>query len=94
MKYVGATDSYIKGPFIMEGVLVGLVSAVVSFFICQWIYVGLSDTFAASLPSVDSFTSLLAFSDMWAQLLGAFVLLGCIIGAFGSSISVRRYLKV
>jgi len=94
MKYVGATDSYIKGPFIMEGVLVGLVSAVVAFFISQWVYVGLFDTFASSLSSVDAFTSLLEFSEMWVQLLGAFVLLGCIIGAFGSSISVRRYLKV
>ena len=94
MKYVGATDSYIRGPFIMEGVLVGFISAIIAFFISQWVYVGLFDTFVSSLSSVEAFTSLLAFSDMWAQLLGAFVLLGCIIGAFGSSISVRRYLKV
>ncbi len=94
MKYVGATDSYIRGPFIMEGVLVGLVSAVVAFFVSQWVYVGLFDTFASSLGSSQAFTSLLEFSDMWLQLLGAYVLLGCIIGAFGSSISVRRYLKV
>lgn len=92
MKYVGATDSYIKGPFIMEGVLVGVVSAVVAFFVSQWSYLGLMSGFGeASFMTANDF---MPFADMWANLLASYLLLGCFIGAFGSSISVRRYLKV
>lgn len=90
MKYVGATDSYIKGPFIMEGMLVGIISAVVAFFISQWSYLGLM----TSIPMMPFSIGLLAFEDIWVKLIGVYVLLGCIIGAFGSWISVRRYLRV
>ncbi len=92
MKYVGATDSYIKGPFIMEGMLVGIVSAVISFFISQWSYLGLMS--GLDVTSFMKAGDFMQFSDMWANLLVAYLILGCLIGAFGSSISVRRYLKV
>lgn len=92
MKYVGATDSYIRGPFIMEGILVGIVSAVVAFFISQWSYLGLMSSL--DVTSFMQTSDLLSFSDMWVDLMAAYLILGCLIGAFGSSISVRRYLKV
>ena len=92
MKYVGATDSYIKGPFIMEGMLVGIVSAVIAFFISQWSYLGLITSISTTVL-VSSF-GLLSFNDIWLKLIVSYVILGSIIGAFGSSISVRRYLKV
>ena len=92
MKYVGATDSYIKGPFIMEGMLVGIFSAVIAFFISQWSYLGLITSISTTVL-VSSF-GLLSFNDIWLKLIVSYVILGSIIGAFGSSISVRRYLKV
>ena len=92
MKYVGATDSYIRGPIIMEGVLVGIESAEVAFFISRWTYLGLMSTMGAE--SFVSASDFMPFSEMWPMLLGAYLVLGTIIGAFGSSISVRRYLKV
>ncbi|MBR3932564.1 MAG: permease-like cell division protein FtsX [Clostridia bacterium] len=92
MKYVGATDSYIRGPFIMEGILVGLVSALVAFLISRWGYLGLMTTLSGD--SFMSASDFLSFNEIWATLLGAYAILGTIIGAFGSSISVRRYLKV
>lgn len=92
MKYVGATDSYIRGPFIMEGILVGIVSAVVAFFISQWSYMGIMSSL--DVTSFMQTSDLLSFSDMWVDLMAAYLILGCLIGAFGSSISVRRYLKV
>jgi len=92
MKYVGATDSYIKGPFIMEGILVGIISAVVAFFISQWSYLGLMTSISTTFLA--SSIGLLEFSSIWVSLLMAYLGLGCVIGAFGSSISVRRYLKV
>ena len=92
MKYVGATDSYIRGPFIMEGMLVGIVSAIVAFFISRLTYLGLMSSMgSASFMSAADF---MPFSQLWGILLASYLILGAIIGAFGSSISVRRYLKV
>ena len=92
MKYVGATDSYIKGPFIMEGMLVGVISAVISFFISQWSYLGIMTTVKTTFLA--SSIGLLEFADIWVNLLVSYMGLGCFIGAFGSALSVRRYLKV
>ena len=92
MKYVGATDSYIRGPFIKEGMLVGIVSAIVAFFISRLTYLGLMSSMgSASFMSAADF---MPFSQLWGILLASYLILGAIIGAFGSSISVRRYLKV
>lgn len=94
MKYVGATDSYIRGPFIMEGILIGVLSAVLAFFISQWTYDGLMAAISSSASSFTANLGLMKFSSLWSKLLTAYVILGGVIGAFGSSISVRRYLNV
>lgn len=94
MKYVGATDSYIRGPFIMEGILLGLLSAGVAFFVSQWSYEGLMTAISSSASAISANIGLMKFSDIWTELLAAYLILGGVIGAFGSSISVRRYLNV
>ncbi|MBQ4526761.1 MAG: permease-like cell division protein FtsX [Clostridia bacterium] len=94
MKYVGATDSYIRGPFIMEGIMVGLVSAVLAFFISMWSYQGLVSAIIANGSSMAFAFDIMDFSLMWKDLAIAYVCVGVLIGAFGSFISVRRYLHV
>ena len=94
MKYVGATDSYIRGPFITEGIMIGLLSAVLAFFVSQWTYEGLMSAISSSASAISANIGLMKFSDIWARLLGSYLVLGGVIGAFGSSISVRRYLHV
>ena len=94
MKYVGATDSYIRGPFIMEGVMLGILSAVIAFFVSQWTYEGLMSAISSSASAISANIGLMKFTDLWGKLLGAYLVLGGVIGAFGSSISVRRYLNV
>ncbi len=94
MKYVGATDSYIRGPFIMEGIMLGLLSAVLAFFVSQWTYEGLMSAISSSASAISANIGLMKFADIWGKLIGAYLVLGGVIGAFGSSISVRRYLNV
>ena len=94
MKYVGATDSYIRGPFIMEGIMLGVLSAVIAFFVSQWTYEGLMSAISSSASAISANIGLMKFTDLWGKLLGAYLVLGGVIGAFGSSISVRRYLNV
>lgn len=93
MKYVGATDAYIRWPFIIEGILVGCSSAIISFFVTQIAYMGLTSVIEGT-SSLSALLNLCSFGEIWSRLLVAYLLLGALIGAFGSAISVRRYLKV
>ena len=94
MKYVGATNSFIRWPFIVEGIIIGIVSSIITVFI-----VGLVYNFAASgIIQSDVFKAmnlkLYTFSDMFQLLLITYILLGAGIGIVGSSISMRKYLEV
>jgi len=93
MKYVGATDSFIRWPFMIEGMLVGLVSAVLSFFITQSVYMALLAAIN-STPAISAMIHLKAFGEIWYILLGSYAVLGIAIGAVGSAVSIRKYLKV
>lgn len=93
MKFVGATNSYIRMPYVVEGGVVGLISAV-----CSWVITVISyrTFFYQVMAGVDpaSFYALLpAKNIMWWVLLIA-TLIGVLIGAIGSGISVRKYVKV
>ncbi len=93
MKYVGATDAYIRWPFIIEGILTGLVAAAISYFITQFAYMGVTSAID-NTAAIGSIINLKKFTEIWNTILVAYLLLGALIGAFGSAISVRRYLKV
>ena len=93
MKYVGATDSYIRWPFIIEGIMVGLISAAIAFGVTYSAYSALYNA-ANNDASIVKFVELLKFSDIWDIFAIAFAGLGTIIGAMGSAFSIRKYLKV
>ena len=93
MKFVGATNSYIRLPYIIEGALVGLISALCPWGISVFAYRTL---FYELMEGVDlnSFYALIpAGKVMWWVLIIASVI-GILIGAVGSGISVRKYIKV
>ena len=96
MKWVGATNSFIKLPFIVEGMLIGLIAAVLAFGLL-WGGYYLIGEWVVSSPSVwvSRFSDMLVpFGDIALRMLGAFALTGILIGGFGSMIFVRKYLKV
>ena len=93
MKFVGATNNYIRLPYITEGALVGLFSALCSWAITILVY---HQVYGKAMSSIDvnSFYALASTrSIMWHDLF-ILVVMGLIIGAFGSGISVRKYIKV
>ena len=96
MKYVGATDSFIRLPFVVEGITIGIVSALLAFGVLSLIYESLGTMFGGSgiswLTGVSS--QLIPFSRLWKAVLGSFVGFGVVLGAFGSGSSIRRYLRV
>lgn len=93
MKYVGATDAYIRWPFIIEGILTGVVAAIITYFITSLVYSGVLSALSSS-ASLGAIINLKAFSEIWTTILVSYVVGGALIGAFGSGIAVRRYLKV
>ncbi len=91
MKYIGATDRFIRVPFVIEGVMIGIIGAVISFGVISWAYIALSKAFANSSFDV---VDLVPYIEL-APVLGImFIVIGCIIGIIGSTISMRKYLKV
>mgnify|MGYP004685762751 CR=1 FL=1 len=93
MKYVGATDSFIRWPFVIEGIIIGIVAALLSILVLGIAYSLITNAAANSIISTMGI-KLLSFTDMITLLVIVYMVLGIGIGALGSSISMRKYLQV
>ena len=93
MKYVGATNWFIRGPFMMEGIIIGAFSAIVAAGITTLIYSRVVDAIGSGVAEVLQ-VPVFPVSGMGLALLGVFLVLGIVIGALGSAISMRRFLNV
>ncbi len=91
MKYVGATNWFIRGPFLVEGILIGVISAAIALIITYLVYNQLVDIMAdqvykmLSMPMVP--VGFLIYNFAWI-----FLALGVSIGSCGSIISMRKFL--
>ena len=94
MKYVGATNSFIRWPFIVEGMIIGIIASLISIVIVGGAY----NFIANEVVNADFMQmingSLVSFQDMLSSIIIVYMLLGIGIGALGSIISMRKYLKV
>ena len=94
MKYVGATNGFIRWPFIVEGILIGIMAGIISMLLIGGIY----SVIAEKMVNTDFMQvigmSLVSFSDMFGLIVGVYLILGIGIGVLGSMISMRKYLKV
>lgn len=91
MKYIGATDRFIRIPFIIEGVLIGFIGAIISFAVVSWGYVVIYSKISNSYFDV---VELIPYINLAPIIAVAFIVFGCLIGIIGSAISMRKYLKV
>lgn len=92
MRYIGATNKFIRRPFIVEGAIMGIVSAVISFILISISYI----IIYARLPKIGTSMGIFGFlpySTLWYQILIAYVILGLLIGVLGSAVSIKKYLK-
>ncbi|MCL6451785.1 MAG: permease-like cell division protein FtsX [Acetobacteraceae bacterium] len=90
MKLVGATDGFIRGPFVLEGMMLGFVGAVVASAAAWYGYGWLSGLVRSSLP----FIPVLPRDQLLPSVALGLVALGTVLGALGSAISLRRFLRV
>lgn len=95
MRLLGATPGYIRGPFIVETMLYGVVAATISLVVCWALFVVASSTLQASTLGVLDITYSGDYfkKNLWL-ILTIQILAGIIIGALSSAIAARRYLKL
>lgn len=96
MKYVGATNGFIRLPFFVEGVTVGLIAGVISTALVLGAY-QLLLVYAVELPGFWGSLlggTLLPLAEVWYLVLGGFLLFGTLIGSLGTASSIRKYLQV
>lgn len=91
MKYVGANNWYIRGPFLVEGMMIGFLSAVLSVGLVSYIYLKITELFGTDVFLMFSVT-MVPQRFLTVNLIQIFMALGICIGAFGSIISMRRFL--
>lgn len=96
MKYVGATNGFIRLPFVVEGLLIGTISAVMTFAVVAGGYVYLYNYITTQASGFIAMLSLcmVPFGDIWFVMLIGFFGFGWLIGGLGSAMSMRKYLKV
>ena len=92
MRMVGATNSFIRWPFVYEGFLLGLLSAAIAFGL-QW---GLYAAVAQGVDNNDTLQLLriLSFEELWKPVALTFLGSGIVIGVFGSLAAIRKFLQV
>ena len=94
MKYVGATNGFIRTPFMIEGIIIGLLSSVLSLGIIGVLYNAVVNKLIVS-PTVQTIgISILTFNNLFTEIVAVYLVLGIGIGILGSSISMRKYLDV
>ena len=92
MKMCGATNSFVRWPFVIEGLLLGLFGALIAFLL-QWaVYAAVYKAIVAG-GAVTLF-SVIPFAAIWSRVLLLFLAAGALIGACGSGLAIRRFLKV
>ena len=92
MRMVGATNGFIRWPFVYEGFLIGIFSAVIAFLL-QWM---LYEAVASGIDnsSTIQLVSVIPFSQMWGIVAAVFAGAGILIGVGGSLTAIRRFLQV
>jgi cell division transport system permease protein len=91
MKYVGATSWFIRGPFLAEGIMIGIISAVVSVGLVGLIYSRVHASVGTELVTILS-APLVPVGFMVINLFWIFIALGISIGSWGSIVSMRKFL--
>ena len=87
MKSVGATNAFVRVPFIIEGIVIGLVSAAIAIGLLFL----LSDAVINSVQKILDFPYT-RFTDVMWPIIGSFTAAGVLVGALGSAVSIRRFL--
>lgn len=94
MKYVGATDFFVRAPFVLEGMLIGLVGAAIPLWIIYSIYNYVLNYVTGRFPLLSTFFAFLSVEEIFRTLVPVSLVVGVGIGFLGSVTTVRKHLHV
>ncbi len=92
MKMVGATDSFIRWPFVYEGLLLGITGAVVAFGLQWLLYSGMVKGIVTS--DTLQLLTMTSFGEIWVPVALVFLAVGILVGVGGSLTAIRKFLRV
>ena len=94
MKYIGATDSFVRGPFLVEGILIGLIGSAIPMGILRFLYVEIVDFVIEQFPVVGNIVTFASTYDIFRILLPVSLGIGLGIGFLGSYKTLRKHVRV
>ena len=94
MKYVGATNSFIRWPFLIEGIIIGIIAAVITLVIIGVLYDVVIQNIENSKVLQQMGITLLKFVEIAKPIAVVYAALGIGVGIVGSSMSMKKYLEV
>jgi cell division transport system permease protein len=94
MKYIGATDYLVRAPFVIEGILIGLLGAAIPLFVIYQMYNTVLSYMMERFTMLNELLTFLPADTIYDFLLPVSLLVGVGIGYFGSMITVRKHINV
>lgn len=94
MKYIGATDFFVRAPFVFEGIIIGAVGAGVPLLIIYTIYNNVLNLLTTKFPALTGFLNFVSVGEVFRILAPVSLIIGVGIGFFGSFSTVRKHLRV
>lgn len=94
MKYIGATDFFVRSPFVIEGMLIGAIGALIPMGIIYSVYNEVIGYIVGKFSNLSKLLAFLPVNEIFAKLLPGSLIMGIGIGFLGSIITVRKHLRV
>ena len=94
MKYIGATDFFVRSPFVIEGMLIGAIGALIPMGIIYSVYNEVISYIIGKFSNLSKLLAFLPVNEIFAKLLPGSLIMGIGIGFLGSIITVRKHLRV
>jgi cell division transport system permease protein len=94
MKLIGATDYFVRAPFIVEGVMIGLIGSVLPLILLYFVYSSVITYVSEKFVFLSSMLNFLPVGQVFRVLVPVALLLGVGIGFLGSRVTTKRHLNV
>ena len=94
MKLIGAKDAFVRGPFLIEGMLIGLLGSAIPLLLTYYVYKEVIAYVMANFVQLGGFLKFLPINEVFQTLVPVSLALGIGIGFVGSMITVRKHLRV
>lgn len=94
MKYVGATDWFIRWPFVIEGIIIGIIGSIIPIIICTFGYGQVVDLMYEKMPFIKNYVEFKDTLSMFLAIAPVTIILGASLGVIGSVNSIKKHLNV